>query len=336
MTFSGEARALDPYHLANMAYVPKIGFVILSHNRPDQALSLVKTLNSLFDEPPIACHHDSGQSSIDESLFPRNVHFVHPHVATGWGEISVPLAAMRAFELLRAHDSPEWFVLLSSSDYPVRPAAEIRGDLASSEYDVHLDHREIQYGVTTSGTAGHESSFQRPDYIPLAYDRYFAARVRLPCLSKKKLLAGTFPIRLTQTLVTRNPTLSRALQRICFHGPVRIFGGDFWFHANKKAVNRLLDDPGVRRFAKYYRARPNADESFFHTFLCNQPDLRISTDHKRYADWPLNAVHPRLLDISDVPKIVASGAYFARKFRSDGITQAYIARDVLNLTTGPC
>src|SRR5579872_2765265 len=100
---------------------PPIGFVILSHNLPDLVLRLVGTLNAMFGDPPIVCHHDSSASFIDESRFPRNVRFVHPHVVTRWGDISVSIAAMRAFEMLRTHAHPKWFVLLSASDYPVRP-----------------------------------------------------------------------------------------------------------------------------------------------------------------------------------------------------------------------
>ena len=41
--------------------------------------------------------------------------------------------------------------------------------------------------------------------------------------------------------------------------------------------------------------------------------------------------HPKWLDVSDVPKILASGALFARKFRPDGVAQEFIDRTVLGL-----
>jgi hypothetical protein len=70
----------------------KIGFGILTYNAPGQLLRLVKTLNAMFGDPPIVCHHDFSKSSLDEALFPRNVRFVHPHIVTGWGDITVSLA----------------------------------------------------------------------------------------------------------------------------------------------------------------------------------------------------------------------------------------------------
>jgi len=59
----------------------------------------------------------------------------------------------------------------------------------------------------------------------------------------------------------------------------------------------------------------NPEESIFHTALCNQVDLKICKDHKRYEDWTGGGYHPKWLDESDLPEITASGAQFARKFR---------------------
>ncbi len=50
----------------------KIGFAILSHTEPEQLLRLVRTLNSMFGDPPIVCHHDFSQCSLHEALFPTN------------------------------------------------------------------------------------------------------------------------------------------------------------------------------------------------------------------------------------------------------------------------
>jgi len=65
----------------------KIGFAVLSHNEPEQVLRLVRGLNAMFGAPPIVCHHDFGKCSLDETVFPSNVRFVHPHFVTRWGHI---------------------------------------------------------------------------------------------------------------------------------------------------------------------------------------------------------------------------------------------------------
>jgi hypothetical protein len=82
---------------------------------------------------------------------------------------------------------------------------------------------------------------------------------------------------------------------------------------------------------EYYRARPNSEESLFQTALCNHPDLQICKDHKRYEIWSGKS-HPNWLELSDVPKILASGAHFARKFRPDGVVQGVLDETVLGLS----
>lgn len=306
----------------------KIGFAILSHDEPEQLLQLIRALNAMFGEPPIVCHYDFGKCSLDEAVFPMNVRFVHPHMATRWGHINVPLAALRAFSLLKEYAQPDWFVLLSGSDYPVRPAETIEAELSNSNYDAYLDNREILYRAIPPGQTAQDWGFGRPSWISLAYDRYCAVPLFWwPRPSKKLLFSGAFPLQRKYVFI-RNPSILRWIQS---DGPSRIYGGDFWFQANQNAIDRLLRDPSVPRLVQYYRKRLNVDESLFHTVLCSQPDLQICKDNKRYEDWSSDGKHPKWLEVSDVPKIVASGAHFARKFRSDGVVQEFIGQTVLRI-----
>jgi hypothetical protein len=306
----------------------KIGFAILSYNEPDQLLRLVKTLNAMFSGPPIVCHHNFSQCSLDEALFPSNVRFVHPHIRTRWGHITTPLAALRAFGVLRRHGQPDWFVLLSGSDYPVRRADKILADLSNARHDAYLDNREILHKALPPGQTAPDGEFGSPEWIPLAYDRYRACGFWWPRPSKKLLFSGRFPFQ-RKYAVIRNPYLLRCLQ---FNRPRRIYGGKFWFQANHKTIDRLLDDPSVPSLTRYYAGREIPEESFFHSVLCSQPDLRISKDHKRYEDWAAGAANPKWLGVSDVTKILLSGAHFARKFRPDGVAQEFIDRTVLGIS----
>jgi hypothetical protein len=308
----------------------KIGFAILSYNAAEQLFRLVKTLNAVFGHPPIVCHHDFSKCSLDGARFPANVRFVHPHLVTGWGDITVSVALLKAFRLLRSYDQPDWFVALSGSDYPVRPAGEIVAELSNTPYDAYLDSRELLYRALPPGQTAQDGGFGRPGWIPLAYERYCRYRFWWPRPSKALLRSGAFPFR-REYVSIRNHRLDCMMRWFQCNRPSRIYGGDFWFQANQKAIGRLLDDPWLPRLIRYYRRRAVPEESLFHTALCNQPDLRICKDHKRYADWTGGGDHPKWLEVSDVPKILASGALFARKFRQDGIVTDFIDRTVLRL-----
>lgn len=120
----------------------QIGFVILSHNNPRQLLRLVRCLQRIYDNPPIAIHHDRSQSPLHQDEFPSDIKFVTPHVKTRWGQFSVVIAALRALELLYQNAPPDWFVLLSAADYPTMAAAKVVTELTSSGVDTLLDYRE--------------------------------------------------------------------------------------------------------------------------------------------------------------------------------------------------
>lgn len=311
----------------------KVGFAIVSHNHPAQLLRLVRTLNAMFDAPPIACNHNLSLCSLQPGVFPSNVRFVIPHVNARWGRISIPLAALSAFRLLRQHEEPDWFVLLSGSDYPVRPVHDIMHDLSTTEYDAFLDHREVRLDALSSAGPAVRHGYERPEWVGEAYRRYCAYCFSLPWPSPKRLLSGCLPF-WRKRVPIRHPGLIRVIERLqprlTVYRPPKIFAGDFWFEANQKAIDRLLD-PSLDNLVRFYARKVIPDESIFHTALCNCAALRICADNRRYADWTGGGSHPKWLDLSDVPRMIASGAHFARKFLPDGRVQEYIDKKLLQL-----
>lgn len=287
-----------------------IGFVIVTYSEPEQLLALTKRIGSMFPGAKISCAHDFGQASLDEGRYPTFVSFVRPHVDTQWGHISVIHAAMGALRELYEKEDPDWFVLLSGSDYPVVSANTILSELDSGQYDAYLDfrdvsrptgwvppldNREVTYGFGTS------------KWVPLAYDRYLAKQIRYPSVTKR--------LRPTQrTFVIRHPWLAWPFHP--FRSNLRCFGGDHWFTANRRVARVLLDEhENGERLVKHFSKRSVPEEAFYQTVICNQSDLRVCGDNKRYTDWSLGGWHPKILEVGDLPAIAASGAHFARKFR---------------------
>src|SRR6185437_7916742 len=124
--------------------VKKIGFIILSHSNPSQLLRLVRTLLKAYDEPSIVCHHDFGQCPFSPDDFPSSVQFVSPHVPTRWMQFSIVAASLAALELLYRNATPDWFFLLSGTDYPTMRSETVIQELASNEADALLDYREVR------------------------------------------------------------------------------------------------------------------------------------------------------------------------------------------------
>jgi hypothetical protein len=270
----------------------------------------MQRLKKLYDDPPIACHHDYTKSLLNRDDFPREVEFLYPSLEPRWGRISLCHAFFALLRtMLQRADCPEWFVFLSGTDYPVRPAKTVLDQLASAGFDAYLDHRLIEYPWTPDPSVQYAPhAFDSDHWVPLAYDRYVAVHPFLPWYSwsrrkpikipigtiRSKLLAGQF-----------NP----------FSKTVKCYGGSGWFTLNRKAAERLIAaSPENLKLLAHYSRRFIPDESLPHSILCNQPDLKIANDDLRYIDWSQGGHHPKILGMEDVPGILKSGAHFARKF----------------------
>ncbi len=290
-----------------------IGFVILSHRDPAQLLRLVTTLNRLYDDPPIACHHDMAQSAIDVGAFPGNVRFVQPSIRTGWAKWSVVQGFFAALRLLYEHDAPDWFVLLSAVDYPIRHAAAVRADLDMLDADALIDFRRLDdtaesaaacFGPRNPELDQFESEINRR----LKRTRYEGAQLWLPILRFNDGGRRVRPGRRTLELPFRTPFRP-------FSRDFQCFDGDHWFTGNAR-VARLLLNPTSRhlKLQKYLSMRTSPDECYFQTVLCNEPGLRLVRDNRRYAQWNGGGAHPQSLTDADLGAIAASNAHFARKF----------------------
>jgi len=287
-----------------------IGFILVTFDKPAQLLRLVRRLIKLYDNPPIVCHHDFGKCSLDGFDFPREVMFIRPHFDTKWGGDSVFrafLAAMRA--MYQRPDSPEWFTVLSGTDYPTRPAQAALDELAIGGFDAYLDHRLVEYPFTPDPSVEYdEHAFASAAWIPLAYDRWVAIRLWLPWYSWARRKPVKIPVG-----IIRSKWLTGLFGP--FSETLKCYGGSGWFTCNRKAAGRLVaENPQNRAILAHFTGKFAQDECVPHTILCNQPDLKISRNSMRYIDWSLSGQHPKILGMEDLPCILESGAHFARKF----------------------
>jgi hypothetical protein len=268
-----------------------IGFALLTHDRPERIARLVARLDAMFDTPPIACHHDFDRCPMDTEAFGPNVAFVRPHVRTQWGGFSLVEATLRALRLLYASPrSPEWFVLLSGADYPIKPAARILRDLREGGCDAHIEHRLIDPGNLDDA------------WCRECHRRYFSVSLPVPWPAPP----GWRGLRLP-------PPVARWLG-LPFSRRFRCHAGAQWFSANHRAAGAILEGgPGQRALARHYRHAEFPSESFFHTLLAHAPGLRLSGCHRRYTDWSAGGSHPKTLGLDDLPALAASPAHFARK-----------------------
>ncbi|AFZ60489.1 hypothetical protein H6G54_15035 [Anabaena cylindrica FACHB-243] len=276
-----------------------IGFILLTHRKPQQIHRLIAHLNKMFNYPRIVCHHDFSKSDLSVDTISKNVSFVRPHLQTQWGDFSIVEATVQAIKLMyESANSPDWFILLSGSDYPIKTAKEILGNLTSSKYDAHIHHEQIIYKVYQQNVK------MSLIWQILAYQRYCSYELfSVPLIKNLK-------IRLEHPLLTK-PFLP-------FSEELRCFAGGQWFSANQRAAEYIINFHSQKTaLASHYRHRMFADESYFQTILANAPHLNLKNDDYRYVDWSTQGAHPKIMVMEDLPNLLTSSCHFARKFDLD-------------------
>jgi hypothetical protein len=290
----------------------QIGFIIVAYDHPQQLLRLVRRLQQMYDNPPIAIHYDVNQSPIRPADFPSDVKFVSPHVKTRWGNFSVVRASLLALELLYDGADPTWFFSLSGSDYPIMPACTVLEELTSAKVDALLDYRAVpDLGADLRCPPPDNPalySFALPTNLALAWERYVELNIWLPIIREGPRLGR------------HRLHLGREAWRSPFGPEFKCFFGDYWFAGNSKVANVLLNPTSTHlRFRRYLRSRSVPEECYYQTVLANTEGLKISTATRRFADWTAGGAHPKVLDMDDMPAITQSKAYFARKFAPDSL-----------------
>jgi hypothetical protein len=90
-----------------------------------------------------------------------------------------------------------------------------------------------------------------------------------------------------------------------------------------------------RALMRHYRRTIVPSESFFATVLMNDPELRVSSDDRRFVSFAPGAAHPDVLTEADLDRLMASGAHFARKFDAEADAAVLDRLDELRLSRRP-
>ena len=302
-----------------------IGFALLTHSAPEQVAYLCRRLSTMFDDPPIAIHHDYGKCSLDPAVLPGHVAIVKDWSQTEWGRSNLVTAYLKALRLLHGTASPDWTVFLSGADYPIRSADQVMKDLKNTTADAWLDFREISDGCTQPSDAysiAAARNFKTDRFLKSARERYLGFDM-LPYRVRKHIGLRNW------TLYARHPLLTQAFTP--FSSSFRPFAGDQWHTINRRAAEILLeDDHQAETLRRFYRRRAIVDESYYHTILLNRRELKIQNDNHRFALWLEDTPSPQILTRKDIPAMMSSGAHFARKFAYDPDLYAEIDRAIVS------
>jgi hypothetical protein len=268
-----------------------IAYLIMLHDRPEQALRLLRAVYS--PEHTHLLHVDSRAprevaEAIDAGIreLPNAERLPSGRgTYNGWALVDIHLRGIR-----RALESPGWefFINLSAQDYPLRSPVEIvtalRPHVGQSLLDI------VDQGEEWPGSLARVERF------------HVDVRGRLVAL----------------------PGVPRRYPR-----GVRPFAGGAWMSLSREACGYLVSaDPQVARLKRFYKHTVLPDEGFIHTALANS-DLRskLVQGSRRHVEF--DGDRPRILTAGDVARLRTTDILFARKFDAATHPEALDAADVL-------
>lgn len=292
----------------------EFAYLILSHNKPDQLLRLIRTLRVGSPESAILLHHDAKSALPDMAVLNEigGVYLVEPRVSVQWGDASQVDALLVCITYAIQNIDFSWLSVISGQDYPVRPLTDIEADLRHTPYDAFVK-------ATPVATGPYRTRYYL-QFRPLPRFRY-AYRLPRKVLAAMAWLRRQFNQRQTLLKIEGGyrglPTVLgiRSLKHP-FSENFACYKGSDWFTLSHPVALSLIEFGNQHpETLKYYRQTFMPSESYFQTVLWNSKNLNICDDNRRYILWEESRLaHPKTLTVEDLDAMTRSGKDFGRKF----------------------
>lgn len=191
----------------------------------------------------------------------------------GFGHVRASLKGIR--EVLQRGWDPDYVILLSGQDYPIKPNAYIRDFLERGGGRSFF----LQFPLPTDNwTHGGLDRFRRWHW------RYRRLHIWLPL--RRTLPAGLQP-----------------------------WGGSAYWIVSKTALRTISEFVEANpSYVRFFRHVDIPDELFFQTILLNSPEAGRCVDFRlHHTEWSRMPA-PAILTKEDYPQLVTSSCLFARKF----------------------
>jgi hypothetical protein len=258
----------------------RIAYVVSAYKNPDHLSRLVHRLHTGL-ETRFLLHVDRKTDEATHRAMHagvadlEHVHFLPRH-ACHWGGFGHVRASLKAIaELVRDGELPDYTILLSGQDYPIKSNAFIHDFLARGEGRSFFMHFSLPTKNWTNGGLGRFRDWHL---------RHRKLHLRLP-------------------LLRRVP------------GGLRPWGGSAYWMVSAGALRTIADFVDAQpEYVRFFKHVDIPDELFFQTILLNSPEAERCVDFRlHYTEWSRTPA-PAVLTTGDFPQLAASSCLFARKF----------------------
>jgi hypothetical protein len=274
----------------------------------------------------VLVHHDFSQTP-DLPLTAANVLLVPDPLRTGWGDFGFVEAIFHSFRYALEHLDFDYLQVLTPTCLPIKPMAQFEKHVSGPEA-VHFSCVDVLADQDALMSVGYrlfspKNSF-RHRVLGWLTRRYFGAASGRRDVAGIWLRTGhavgrrgrmTAVARIARTVIQlqRHALVGRHL----FSAGFRPYFGSSWFGARRHVIADIVERfsrPGLR---EYFSRLHIADEFLIPTLLMQSGARAGPTNHYVHV---FDEAHPKWIEVGDMETLVASPAFFARKFRDDPAT----------------
>jgi hypothetical protein len=285
-----------------------VAYLVVSHRNPEQVLRLVRVLREGPSAEVLVRHDQRGSPLPAAEIEAAGGLALDAGGGFEWGRWSQLQTMLRLLEATADAVDPEWVVVLSGQDYPLRPLAQIAAGLEASGVDAMLG------GAWRLETERLPPPPEDEFFLRYAY-RHFPAPSWAP-----RVRGGLRRLAYLRECPPPQPPLLglRRLSTPFRHG-LGCFVSSDWLTLRRPALDALLRAAREhRRLVRHYRRSWIPTESFYATVLCNDASLRVAPDNRRFLSFPHElSPHPETLTGADLDRLGGSDCDFARKFDTE-------------------
>jgi hypothetical protein len=300
----------------------RVCYYLQTHTKSEQILRLVELIKQGSPDSVVLIDHDRAGSALD---LPRLASLRNVHVIMGngsYGDFSHLDRYFAVVDWLDEHGvEVDWIQNLSGQDYPLRPIADIERTLSLAEVDGFLHYSPIFPERTPADAdwgVGPAYRLTRPFDTKMRFE-YRHRRVGRPSATKQRWLRPIMALNLIQPWLRVSlafSTIAVRRRKTIFDDKFICYGGMYFCTLSTHCVRY------VRKFAiehpeivEYFRDMAGPEELFMQTVLINSGRFTFVPKSSHYIDFSNSRDnHPKTLGVEDLDLMLASGAFWARKF----------------------
>jgi len=299
---------------------PRFCYLVFCHRQPELIVRMARAVTASSSAAEVVLRHDRPGLFDGIDLAPRTRELVSTTAIT-WGSWAMVAAQLEALEWVREHVDPDWTVLISGQDYPVRDLGAWEDEVVASGVNAWVAARPLDPTRRETRTMDREDWLTRrytyrwtplPRTHPQRWAHPFLRRATRAVWYRwgSRLQVGwavnEMPRGLPWMVGRRLPAPARSAWSPWY--------GEQWMAMDRAAASAVRTaDARNRAVRQRFERSLIPDESYFQTLVCSDPTLTVADRSLSWKHFTGSDPHPRAVTVDDVETAGASGRPFVRK-----------------------